>query len=56
MIFKGQQLIVSNALRYKTLQVLHQSHIGATKTLSRARTAVYWPGISVVIKDVCLNV
>ena len=39
MLFKGQRLIVPIALRYKTLQVLHRSHMGVTKTLSRARTA-----------------
>ena len=55
MLFKGQCLIVPNALRYKTLQVLHRSHMGVTKTLSRARTAFYWPGLSVAIKDICLK-
>ena len=29
--------------------------MGVTKTLSRARTAFYWPGISVAIKDICLK-
>ena len=55
MLFKGQRLIVPNALRYKTLQVLHRPHMGVTKTLARARTAFYWPGISVAIKDICLK-
>ena len=55
MLFKGQCLIVPIALRYKTLQVLHRSHRGVTKTLSRARTAFYWPGLSVAIKDICLQ-
>ena len=55
LLFKGQRLIVPNALRYKSLQVLHRSHMGVTKTLSRARTAFYWPGISVAIKDICLK-
>ena len=29
--------------------------MGITKTLSRARTTFYWPGISVAIKDICLK-
>ena len=55
LLFKGQRLIVPNAIRFKTLKVLHRSHMGVTKTLARARSAFYWPGMSVAIKDICLK-
>ena len=54
-IFKGQRLIVPQSLRYKTLQVLHRSHMGVSKTLARATSAFFWPGVSAAIKDICLK-
>ena len=41
LLFKG------NRLRNKTLQVLHRSHMGITKTQERARTSFYWPGLNI---------
>ena len=55
LFFKGQRLIVPQSLRYKTLQVLHRSHMGVSKTLARARSAFFWPGVSAAIKDICLK-
>ena len=55
LIFKGQRLIVPQSLRYKTLQVLHRLHMGVSKTLARARSAFFWPGVSAAIKDICLK-
>ena len=39
LLFKGQRL-VPRSLRNKTLEVLHRSHMGITKTLERSRTAL----------------
>ena len=39
LLFKGQWLIVLNAIRYKTLQVRHQLHIGVAKTLIKSRNS-----------------
>ena len=44
LLFKGNRLIVPKALKNKTLEVLHRSHMGITKTQERARTSFYWPG------------
>ena len=52
-LFKGQRLIVPTKLRHRTLQVLHRSHMGITKTQERARTTFYWPGMDRVVKDTC---
>ena len=47
LLFKGNRLIVPKALRNKTLQVLHRSHMGIVKTQERARTSFYWPGLNI---------
>ena len=43
-IFKGDQVVVPEALRQNYLQKLHSSHMGSESTLRRARNAIYWPG------------
>ena len=53
LLFKGNRLIVPKALRNKTLQVLHRSHMGIIKTQERARTSFYWPGLNIAIKSIC---
>ena len=53
LLFKGNRLIVPKALRNKTLQVLHRSHMGITKTQERARTSFYWPGLNTAVKSIC---
>ena len=35
----------------KTLTILHFSHLGSTKTILRARTSVFWPGLNADIKE-----
>ena len=52
LLFKGNRLIVPKALRNKTLEVIHRSHMGITKTQERARTSFYWPGLSNAIKSI----
>ena len=53
LLFKGNRVIVPKALRNKTLEVLHRSHMGIVKTQERARTSFYWPGLNKAIKDIC---
>ena len=44
-IMKGQRVIILASLRCKTLETLHSSHMGITKTTECARTAVFWPNM-----------
>ena len=53
LLFKGNRVIVPKALRNKTLEVLHRTHMGIVKTQERARTSFYWPGLNKAIKDIC---
>jgi hypothetical protein len=52
LIFRRQQIVVPKGLRKCLLQQMHLDHSGLVKTLSKAREAVYWPGISSDIKKV----
>ena len=44
-IMKGQKVIIPASLRCKTLETLHSSHMGITKTVEHARTAIFWPNM-----------
>ncbi len=45
-LLKGQQIIVPKSMRPEIRALLHQGHQGIEKCKSRARQAVYWPGIN----------
>ena len=42
---KGQCVIIPAYLRNKTLETLHSSHMGVTKTIECARTSLFWPNM-----------
>ena len=44
-IMKGPHVIIPASLRCKTLETLHSSHMGITKTIEHARTAVFMPNM-----------
>ncbi|XP_060575603.1 uncharacterized protein LOC132733042 [Ruditapes philippinarum] len=46
LIMKGEKIVMPRSLRSEMLKVLHSSHLGAQKCLSRARSIMFWPGIS----------
>ena len=39
----GLHTVIPASLRTKTLDTLHSSHIGETKTIEHARTVLFWP-------------
>lgn len=45
-ILKNDLILVPTALRSKYLQLIHQGHLGTTSSINRAKTAVFWPGLS----------
>ena len=51
LLFFGDRIIVPQELRRNMLELLHESHLGMAKTKSRARTVIFWPGISRDIED-----
>ena len=49
LVLKSDRIIVPVSLRQDTLHMLHQSHLGISKSLLQARSSFYWPGLT---KDV----
>ena len=43
LIFKGDRLVVPQAIRPEMIRRIHSSHLGIQSCLRRAREAVYWP-------------
>ena len=52
-ILKGHnRIVIPESLRSQAINILHdKAHLGLSKTLERARTCMYWPGIMDAIKD-----
>jgi hypothetical protein len=50
LIWKGEQIIIPEALKTPTIKWIHQAHFGENKTINRARQFVWWPGIGEDIK------
>ena len=43
---RGDRLVMPAALRKSLAAKLHQAHMGTQSTLRRARTSVWWPGMT----------
>lgn len=55
LLFNGDRIIVSLKLRNEMLKILHEPHLGTTKTKARARQLLYWPGINNDIENLVLK-
>jgi len=53
-IFRGERLVVPQALRSDMKRRLHSSHLGIDGCLRRARECIFWPGMSAEIKE-CIS-
>ncbi|XP_048583419.1 uncharacterized protein K02A2.6-like [Nematostella vectensis] len=49
LVLKGEKIVIPPTLRPEILDTLHKGHLAQEKFLLRARTSVFWPGIT---KDV----
>lgn len=58
-VFRGERVVIPDALRGDSVRRIHSSHLGIEGCLRRARECVYWPGMNEQIKtfiekcDVC---
>ena len=48
---KGHRILIPSPLRRKALQQIHEGHQGVEKCMLKARESVFWPGISVDIRE-----
>ena len=51
MLFKSDRIVVPSPLRAEVLDEIHGAHMGESKSLSFARDNVFWPSMTVQIKD-----
>lgn len=54
-ILRGERIVVPRSLRYEMKQNIHSGHLGINSCLRRARTYLYWPGMSVEVKQFIEN-
>ena len=50
-VFKGHQLVVPAAQRKEMMAANHSSHIGIEACIRRARESLYWPRMTVELKE-----
>ena len=50
-IFVGEKVLLPAKLRQQMLHIVHESHMGAEKSKARARSGMYWPGMSKDIEN-----
>ena len=46
LLLKGSKIVIPRSLRTKILESIHTGHMGIEKCLKRARSAVFWPGMT----------
>ena len=54
-LYKGDRVIIPNALRKEMLKRIHASHQGQQASLRRAKDALFWPGMSHQIVEMVSN-
>ena len=51
LLMKGERIVIQTIFRDSILADLHKSHEGTNRSLSLARTCVYWPGMEADVMD-----
>ena len=51
LLMKGERIVIPTSCRDSILADLHRSHEGANRSLSLAKTCVYWPGMEADVMD-----
>ena len=51
LLLKGCRIIIPSSMRLEMLDCIHSAHQGVTKCRQRAKTSVWWPGLSRQVED-----
>jgi len=51
LLFKSDRIVVPRPLRAEVLVEIHEAHMGESKSLSFAKDYVFWPSMTVQIKE-----
>ena len=55
LLLYDDRIVVPQQLQLEILDIIHQGHLGVTKCGARARTSVWWPGMSTQIEQMVKN-
>lgn len=50
-ILRGERIVIPSTLRYDMKNKIHAGHLGINSCLRRARTHIYWPGMTSEIRQ-----
>ena len=50
-LMRGNRLVIPNGMRSEILSKIHAGHMGISKCLARARQTIWWPNVSLHIKN-----
>lgn len=54
-LLKSARIVVPSSMRLDVLDKVHEGHLGIVKCRERAKTSVWWPGLSTQIKNMVEN-
>ena len=54
-LIKSSRLVIPSSMRLDILDRVHEGHLGIAKCRERAKTSVWWPGLSTQIKSMVEN-
>ena len=52
LLVKGSRLVIPKSMRLEILDALHEGHQRITRCRERAKTSVWWPGLSKQLEEI----